>query len=238
MSVACDRSLMLVVEEGRSGRGASARSNSNIFYSVGELSEEGVAHRYVPFASTRVCVVRRGKCQGQGGNRSGCDCLSVHKFGGSGEWDVGLWAGLESGLACRRQSPLLRTRQVRGFYIVEGAAWLVLFSVRPGSFQLARVEATWLGVCCAVLVRHLVSNGHVTRGGVDCGTDGAQLPDRVLSTLVYHQDMVGSFLGRELVASRFSIAVPLLPMGRCQDRVSSNTSGPSMTYRATFTLRT
>lgn len=165
MSVACDRSLMLVVEEGRSGRGESARSNSNIFYSVGELSEEGVAHRYVPFASTRVCVVRRGKCQGQGGNRSGCDCLSVHKFGGSGEWDVGLWAGLESGLACRRQSPLLRTRQVRGFYIVErAAAWLASFSVRPGSFQLARVEATWLGVCCAVLVRHLVSNGHVTRG--------------------------------------------------------------------------
>jgi len=87
------------------------------------------------------------------------------------------------------------------------AGWLVSYFVRARSFQLARVEPTWSGNAA------LFSSGRwyqlvASRGR--CGTDGAQLPGRGLSTPGYHQDMVSSFLGRELIAPRFSHCRPVV----------------------------
>lgn len=228
MSVACDRSLMLVVEEGRSGRGESARSNSNIFYRVRGI-KRGRRGGYVPFALTGSVWCDGESAKGKGATRAGAGeegSPQNRRVWGMGRRFVGR-PGL---LACRRQSPLLCTQQVRGFFIVEGKGRLAGFIFRPTwefSTCESRDDIHGLGVLRSSRPalgikwsRHLRD---VERMELSSLTERALHNRR-------RQDMVGRFLGRELVASRFSIAVPLLPMGRCQDRVPSAMSGPSMTY--------
>lgn len=154
---------------------------------------------------------------------------AVHKIGGSGEWDVGLWAGLDSLHVGGRVRFFARSR-FEGFLLWKARARLAGFIFRPTwefSTCESRDDIHGLGVLRSSRPalgikwsRHLRD---VERMELSSLTERALHNRR-------RQDMVGSFLGRELVASRFSIAVPLLPMGRCQDRVPSAMSGPSVTY--------